>query len=90
MEQQERRDIARIDFFGRARKYEVYVWTDDECQLPHFHVRDIYTEADAAICLLSNNYCKHPNKENYIFKYDLGELLFAFMKALTMLSVKNG
>lgn len=76
----ERTDIARIDFFGRAREYEVYVRTDDECQEPHFHVSDIYTETDTAICLQSNNYCKHPNKENHTFKYDFGELLFAFMK----------
>ena len=79
MEQRERRDIARIGFFGRAREYEVYVRTDDECQIPHFHVRDIYTEANCAICLQSNNYCKHPQKENYAFRYDFGELLFAFM-----------
>ena len=77
--QQERCDIARIGFFGRAKEYEVYVRTDDECQLPHFHVRDICTEADTALCLLSNNYCKHPNKENCTFGYDFGELLFAFM-----------
>ena len=30
-------DIARIGFFGK--EYEVYVRTDDECQVPHFHVR---------------------------------------------------
>ena len=58
MEQRERRDIARIGFFGRAKEYEVYVKTDDECQEPHFHVRDIYTETDTAICLLSNHYSK--------------------------------
>ena len=28
MEQRERRDIARIGFFGRAKEYEVYVKTD--------------------------------------------------------------
>ena len=78
-ELRERRDIARIGFFGRAREYEVYVRTDDECQVPHFHVRDIYTEANCAICLQSNSYCKHPQKENYAFRYDFGELLFAFM-----------
>ena len=79
MEQRERRDIARIGFFGRAKKYEVYVKTDDECQEPHFHVRDIYTETDTAICLLSNNYCKHPQKESYAFRQGFGELLYAFM-----------
>ena len=57
----------------------MYVRTDDECQEPHFHIRDIYTEADAAICLQSNRYCKHPQKENYAFRYDFWELLFAFL-----------
>ncbi|MBR1550843.1 MAG: hypothetical protein IJ632_00815 [Muribaculaceae bacterium] len=76
----ERSDIARIGFFGRAKEYEVYIKTDDECQTPHFHVSDIYTETDTAICLLSNDYCKHSNGENHTFKYDFGELLFAFMK----------
>lgn len=70
----ERTDIARIDFFGRAREYEVYVRTDDECQVPHFHVRDIYTEADTAICLQSNGYCKHPNTEPNIFRYEFLEI----------------
>ena len=54
--------------------------TDDECQEPHFHVRDIYTETDTAICLQSNKYCKHQNKETHTFIYDFGELLLAFMK----------
>lgn len=76
----ERTDIARIAFFGRAREYEVYVRTDDESQEPHFHVRDIYTEADTAICLQSNRYCKPSNGENNTFKYDFWELLFAFME----------
>ena len=80
MKQRERRDIARIGFLGRAKEYEVYVKTDDECQIPHVHVRDIYTDVDTAICLLSNDYCKHPNEENGTFRYDFGELLLAFMK----------
>lgn len=79
MEQRERRDIARIGFLGRAKEYEVYVKTDDECQEPHFHVRDIYTETDTAICLLSNHYCKHLNMGTQFFKYDFRELLYAFM-----------
>lgn len=79
MKQREHGDIARIGFFGRASEYEVYVQTDDECQEPHFHVKDIYTEADTAICLQSNRYYKHPNKENYIFKYNFEELLYSFM-----------
>lgn len=28
MKHRERKDIARIGFFGRAREYEVYVCTD--------------------------------------------------------------
>ena len=75
----ERTDIARIGFFGRAKEYEVYVKTDDECQVPHFHVRDIYTETDTAICLLSNNYCKHPNKDVSKVKGYVLEQLYAFM-----------
>lgn len=68
-------DITRIGFFGDAREHEVYVRIDDECQQPHFHVRDIYTEADAAICLLSNQYCEHLNKETHSFKYGFLEQL---------------
>ena len=34
MEQRERRDIARIGFFGRAKEYEVYVKTDDNAKFP--------------------------------------------------------
>ena len=79
MDQRERRDIARIGFFGRAREYEVYVKTDDECKVPHFHVRDIYTKADTAICLLSNNYCQHPNKDVGEVRGYVLEQLYAFM-----------
>ena len=77
--QRVRGEKARIGFFGRAREYEVYVRTDDESQEPHFHVRDIYTEADTAICLQSNRYCKHPNTEPHIFRYDFLELLYSFL-----------
>ena len=79
MEQRERRDIARIGFFGRVSEYAVYVQTDDECQIPHFHVRNIYTEADTTICLLSNSYCKHPNKDNCKVRGYVLEQLYAFM-----------
>lgn len=78
-EQREWGEKARVGFFGRSREYEVYVRTDDENQEPHFHIRDIYTEADTAICLQSNRYCKHPNTEPHIFKYGFLELLYSFM-----------
>jgi hypothetical protein len=60
--QQERCNIARIGFFGKGRMYEAYIRTDDECQVPHFHIRNIYTETDTPILLLSNCYCPHSHK----------------------------
>ena len=35
------KDIARIGFFGDRYDFEAYVVTDDVCQIPHFHVRDV-------------------------------------------------
>jgi hypothetical protein len=61
--QQERCDIARIGFFGKGRMYEAYIRTDDECQVPHFHIRNIYTETDTQILLQSNHYCPHSHKD---------------------------
>ena len=61
--QQERCNIARIGFFGKGRMYEAYIRTDDECQVPHFHIRNIYTETDTPILLKSNHYCLHSHKD---------------------------
>ena len=59
----ERSNSARIGFFGKGRMYEAYIWTDDECQVPHFHIRNIYTETDTPILLQSNHYCPHSHKD---------------------------
>jgi hypothetical protein len=61
--QQERCDIARIGFFGKGRMYEASIRTDDECQIPHFHIRNIHTETDTPILLQSNHYCPHSHKD---------------------------
>lgn len=59
----ERCDMARIGFLGSGRMYEAYIRTDDECQVPHFHIRNICTETDTPILLLSNHYCYHFHKD---------------------------
>ena len=59
----ERCDMARIGFFGSGRMYEAYIRTDDECQVSHFHIRNIYTEADTPILLQSNRYCPHSHHD---------------------------
>lgn len=53
--------IARIGFYGNW-KYEVFVVTDDEIQVPHFHVRT--DEDDIAVELEINRYLPHDKKES--------------------------
>lgn len=53
--------IARIGFYDKW-KYEVFVVTDDEIQVPHFHVRT--DEDDIAVELEINSYLPHDKKEN--------------------------
>lgn len=77
--QQERCDIARIGFFGKGRMYEAYIRTDDDCQTPHFHIRNIYTETDTPIRLLSNYYCPHSHKDCMILSDTELRLLACFM-----------
>jgi hypothetical protein len=53
---------ARIGFFGCGfeSKYEVYVRTDDECQVPHVHVRDEFDPKHEAIVTL-HRACYYPH-----------------------------
>lgn len=53
--------ITRIGFYDKW-KYEVFVVTDDEIQVPHFHVRTV--ESDIAIELEINRYLPHNKKES--------------------------
>lgn len=55
-ETHERANITRIGFFGNWR-YEVFVVTDDEIQIPHFHIRT--SGNDVAVKLSENVYLSH-------------------------------
>lgn len=55
----EKANVARIGFFGRW-KYEVFVVTDDEIQIPHFHIRALGNEV--AVRLSGNVYLPHGKK----------------------------
>ena len=55
-------EIARIGYFGENDKYEVYVKTDDEMSIPHFHIRDSETKGErfeTCISIETNCYCLH-------------------------------
>lgn len=53
--------ISRIGFYDKW-KYEVFVVTDDEIQVPHFHVRA--DEEDIAVELEINRYLPHDKKKS--------------------------
>ena len=75
----ERSNSARIGFFGKGRMYEAYIRTDDECQVPHFHIRNIYTETDTPILLQSNHYCPHSHKDSKVLSDTELQQLACFM-----------
>ena len=55
-------EIARIGFFGENDEYEVYVKSDDEMSIPHFHVRNSETQDghfETCVCIETNSYCLH-------------------------------
>lgn len=55
-------EIARIGYFGENEEYEVYVKTDDEIPIPHFHIRDSETQGErfeTCVCLEASRYCLH-------------------------------
>lgn len=58
-ETHERANIARIGFFGNWQ-YEVFVVTDDEIQIPHFHIRVLGNEV--AVNFSENVYLPHDGK----------------------------
>lgn len=70
---QERVNIARIGFFG-SWKYEVFVVTDDEIQIPHFHIRALGNEI--AVKFSENVYLPHGKEydENRFSKQVQSEL----------------
>ena len=74
------KDIARIGFFGDRYDFEAYVVTDDVCQIPHFHVRDVLQMGilDAPVRLDANQYIQHGNSTDVLGDYTLS-LLADFM-----------
>ena len=55
-------EIARIGYFGRQNKYEVYVKTDDWGYLPHVHIRSVETKGhkfESCVQLKDNSYFLH-------------------------------
>ena len=55
-------EIARIGYFGENDEYEIYVKTDDEETIPHFHIRDTETKGErfeTCVCFETNRYCLH-------------------------------
>lgn len=77
----EQNGIVRIGFcgYGLETKLEVYVRTDDECCVPHFHVRDTFhTERDIPVALHGNNYYPHENDTRQLDDDEL-RYLAAFM-----------
>ncbi len=60
----EETDVARVGFFSvnEASQWEVYIRTDDNCQVPHFHVRNLFdVNVDIAFTLHGNHYYPHEN-----------------------------
>ena len=60
----EETDVARVGFFSvnNTSQWEVYVRTDDSCQVPHFHVRNLFdVNVDIAFTLHGVNYYPHDN-----------------------------
>ena len=60
----EETDVARVGFFtvNDTSRWEVYVRTDDSCQVPHFHVRNLFdVNVDIAFTLHGVNYYPHDN-----------------------------
>jgi len=60
----EETDVARVGFFSvnNTSRWEVYIRTDDSCQVPHFHVRNLFdVSVDIAITLHGVNYYPHDN-----------------------------
>ena len=74
-------DIARIGFFGDRYDFEAYVVTDDNCQIPHIHVRDALQMGilDAPVRLDANQYILHGNSTDVLGDYTLS-LLADFMQ----------
>ena len=60
----EETDVARVGVFSvnNTSRWEVYIRTDDSCQVPHFHVRNLFdVSVDIAITLHGVNYYPHDN-----------------------------
>lgn len=68
---------ARIGFFGYGfeTKYEVYVRTDDECGVPHVHIRDEFDpKHEVVITLHGSNFYPHDGYNGKLDEDDLNRL----------------
>lgn len=53
--------ISRIGFIG---VYEIYINTDDEKTIPHFHIRNLKDNFSSSICIEKAEYCLHDGAVN--------------------------
>jgi len=59
-------EIARIGFIDDL---ELFIWTDDPGNIPHFHIRDISTKGQKFNCCVridEPEYFKHTGKEDVL------------------------
>lgn len=61
-----KKDIEGISRIGFIEDYEIYIKTDDEVCIPHFHIRNRSNISDfnTSVCIEKTEYCFHNNKEN--------------------------
>lgn len=84
-------EMARIGFIDNL---EIFIWTDDPGNIPHFHIRDISTKGDEFNCCVridKAEYFKHTGKEdvlNHKQKKNLIEFLNSTSK-LGGIEIKN-
>ena len=70
---------ARIGFFGLfvETKFEMYVQTDDDCQVPHVHLRDEYQPTNEIVVTLHGcNYYPHSGCNGEMVAEDLRYLAY--------------
>lgn len=60
-------EIARVEFMNG--KYEIYIYTDDLSDIPHFHIWDKETKGQnfhTCIKIITPEYFYHTGKENIL------------------------
>lgn len=79
-------EIARIGYFGDNDEYEIYVKTDDEETMPHFHIRDAETKGErfeTCVCFEQNRYCLHGEYKD-VLTPEQQALLKEYMESLSL------